>query len=139
MQDFGKPGYHGLHGAAFHRLCLLADQCRQPANNTRTRIHINPKGPTMHRLALAGALALVLSSAAYADATPPAKACYTEAALAADAKAHGDVEVAGATVRADHIDEIIIQGSDSLIAWMFKDGCMVSMVGVDTVAPDHGA
>ena len=97
----------------------------------------------MLRLALTGALALALTSVAFADAPvapQPAKACYTEQALAADAKAHGDVEVAGTMVRADHIDEIIIiQGSDSLVAWMFKNGCMVSMVGVDTVAPDHGA
>jgi hypothetical protein len=97
----------------------------------------------MLRLALAGAIALVLTSAAFADAPAapePAKACYTEQALANDAKAAGMTEVGAVTYRADHTDElIIVQGDSSLIAYMFEKGCVVSIVPVDTVTPGHGA
>ena len=98
----------------------------------------------MHRLALAGALALVLSSAAYADTpatTPaPATSCYTEAALASDAAAHKQVEVGAIQFRSDHADEmVVVQGDSSLIAFFFKGGCLVNMVAVDTVTPDKGA
>lgn len=95
----------------------------------------------MLRIASILAFAFV-STAALADGAAPAPTgtCYTEQALANDAKSAGQTEAGAVTFRSDHADEmIVVQGPSSLMAYFFKAGCLVNLVAVDTVTPDHGA
>jgi len=92
----------------------------------------------MHRILSAGALALVLSSAAYADdasSSAQPSVCYSEATLAADAPAHGFKEVGAIQFHGDNWDEeIVLQGAASVVAFLFKDGCLAGQIHLDSVS-----